>query len=212
MERTLTIEGFGKTLVKPDQLIISIRISAVGITYGEAVEALDTSTTHLISLFEHASFNADFIEQSGLKLELGDDLDMEVLNDYFEEAGLDTIDEEEFPKYSVSRLLTYVDDLDEVHLETFMELIADEDIDDLDVSYGVSDYETIKNDTLVKAIEDAKSKASIIAKASDVKLHEIQSIDYMDYDEDIEYLDQIYFEFEMGHEVTQRISLTWNIK
>ena len=44
--------------------------------------------------------------------------------------------------------------------------------------YTVKDPEAAKNELLGRAVKDAKAKAAVLADASDVKLKEIQTIDY----------------------------------
>ena len=46
------------------------------------------------------------------------------------------------------------------------------------ISYTVKDPEAAKNELLGKAVKDAKEKAAVLSEAADVKLKDIQSIDY----------------------------------
>lgn len=46
------------------------------------------------------------------------------------------------------------------------------------ISYTVKNSESAKNELLAKAVLDAKKKAQVLAKATEVPLKEIQSIDY----------------------------------
>lgn len=46
------------------------------------------------------------------------------------------------------------------------------------ISYTVKDQEAAKNELLGKAVKDAKEKATVLTKAAEVQLKDIQSIDY----------------------------------
>ena len=46
------------------------------------------------------------------------------------------------------------------------------------ISYTVKDQEAAKNELLGKAVADAKEKANVLAKAADLQLKEIQTVDY----------------------------------
>ena len=48
----------------------------------------------------------------------------------------------------------------------------------VNISYTVKDTEAAKNTLLAKAVADAGNKAAVLADAADVRLMEIQSIDY----------------------------------
>ena len=49
---------------------------------------------------------------------------------------------------------------------------------ELSIEYTVKDAEAAKNAILERAVADAKEKAAVLAKAADVTLQELQSVDY----------------------------------
>jgi len=49
---------------------------------------------------------------------------------------------------------------------------------EFDISYTIKDKEAVKNKLLEKAVKDSRVKAEVLAKAAEMKLDELVSIDY----------------------------------
>lgn len=220
MGKTLTIEGVGKTLIKPDQMIITIRMEEYGETFGDARTQLEDEFKIIQGTFKDAGLNPTFIERSGIQTQFIDPVEINLFNEILDEmSDEDLLDFEDFseshsllPEYSCTELITFVDKVNPEALVTLLDTLEYLEDDNYDVAYGISSYDAHKNDALILAINDANDKAKLITTNTGTKLEGIETIEYLDYDEDLESLDQIYFEFDMGTEVVQRVSITWNIK
>ena len=84
-----------------------------------------------------------------------------------------------FAGYRYTHVLKLEFESDNDRLGKVVYALANSDIHpDFRISYTVKDPEAAKNELLGRAVKDAKAKAAVLADASDVKLKEIQTIDY----------------------------------
>ena len=169
MERTIRVKGKGKISVKPDTIKIAITAESSYWNYDETIEQSARCTRILRDAMQNAGLDPKNLKTSYFLINTKYESYRDENGDY----------KEKFAGYEYHHL-TYIQfDNDNKILGKVLYELAHCDVEvNFDIKYTVKDKEKVKNDLLEKAVEDATTKANVLAKASGVKLKEILNIDY----------------------------------
>ena len=169
MERTIRITGKAKISARPDQTCIIMTCSGKDPDYDKVVEMSSTETERIKTALCSCGFDRKEIKTVSFDI-----------NTCFENRKTKNNDwERVFTGYEYSHELKVVFPMDNRRLSDIMQAISDSLVKpELQISYELSDPESVKNELLAKAVEDAGNKAQILCKAAHVQLMEIVQIDY----------------------------------
>ena len=85
----------------------------------------------------------------------------------------------EFSGYEYTHELKVIFSNDSRRLSKIMQAVCDSRVQpDISITYQISDTESVKQELLRKAVEDACGKAKVLTEAANVQLKEIVQIDY----------------------------------
>ena len=166
----MRVTGKGTIRVKPDTVRLLITLEGVEKEYGIALQRAARDTQVLQKILQKLGFEPE--ELKTLNLDINpkwDSVYNEVRKNYNRIfLGYDFTHELklEFPK-------------DNTLLGKVLSALAFSSIQpSFQILYTVREQEAVKNELLGNAVSDAAKKADVLAKAANVKLKEIQTIDY----------------------------------
>lgn len=166
--RELVVKGIGKTSAAPDLIVLAMEVEANEKDYEktmrraedmlESLRAAITSAGHDSKKLKTASFN---------------------INTKYESYNESNAWKQRFAGYTCSHSLRLEFDLDMPTLGTTLGAIAVCDAKpEFSIKFTVKDTNAVSERLLESAIENARSKAVVLAKAAGVTLGAIQRIDY----------------------------------
>lgn len=214
MERTLVITGKGRLSVTPDLATIKFPIKVEDKGYGVAVEKLTQIVNLLTETIESLG-----VEKTALKTEAFRVDTHHVRNKKTERN--------DFVGFSAQHHLTLEIPLDNTLLNKIVIGIVNLDQGvEFKISFGVRDKESCMQRLIENAIRNAKEKAAIIAKASDLKLKEIVNINYsfsdiyLHSETELEYDSDILLEYQRPMpsitptdiDLSENVTVTWRIE
>ena len=166
--RTIRVTGKGQLKIHPDMTRITITLTEV---YKEYEETLKHSS-------EDTELIKDLLAEFGFKR-----TDLKTLNFNVDAEYESYRDHNEYKQrlvgYRYRHIMKIEFDSDNERLgKTLYALARCELHPEFNISYTVKDQEAAKNELLGKAVADAKEKANVLAKAADLQLKEIQTVDY----------------------------------
>lgn len=178
-QRVIRVTGKGVIRVKPDMTRITMTLDGIYKDYEETLRRSGEDTEALKDILEKQGF-----ERTDVKT-----LSFNVETKHENCQAKDGSWKQQFIGYAFRHILKVEFDSDNKRLGKILYALANaEKINpEFRLSYIVKDKEGSKNQLLGKAVEDAKTKAAVLAKAAGVSLKEIQSIDYSWGEIDFEY-------------------------
>jgi len=175
--RIIRVTGKGQIKVKPDMTRITITLKGTYPEYSKTLQHSAQDTDHLKDILSDYGF-----ERSDLKT-----LSLNVDTKYENYREKDEY-KKRFVGYEFRHILKVEFESDNERLGKILYALANCSLKpEFIISYTVKDHELAKNELLGKAVLDAKEKAIVLAKAADVKLKDIQSIDYSWVDLDFQF-------------------------
>lgn len=169
MTRTIRITGEGKASAKVDYVILSLRFESKDFDYDKAVEFDNKKINDLNSVLSTIGYKTSDLKTSNFNVR-AEHKSVKDENDNYKE---------EFNGYCVSHDLKLAFDFDNQHLSNTLKVISKSETNpDLRISFTVKDDTEIKNKVLKDACANAKERALILARESNVKLGDLLSIDY----------------------------------
>ncbi|MBO4928520.1 MAG: SIMPL domain-containing protein [Clostridiales bacterium] len=166
--RTIRVTGRANLRVTPDQTCINMSVEGVEKKYEAAVEKSSQRSREIKASLQAAGIDPEEIRTTGFSID-------PEYESYEKEGGW----KQRFKGYRFRHGLRLCFDSDKEKLGlVFGALAACPAAPEFRVSYRVKDQEKAKSELIAKAVSDAKEKAKVLAKASGVKLKEIQRIDY----------------------------------
>ena len=166
--RTIRVTGKGQIKVKPDMTRITISLEKTIPEYQETLKKSAEDTEQLKTLLSAFGF-----DRSDLKT-LHFNVDTE-----YESYREKDVYKQRFVGYKYSHVMKLEFDSDNDRLGKILYALANCPLHpEFRLSYTVKDPESAKNELLGRAITDAKEKAAVLAKAAEICLKDIQSIDY----------------------------------
>lgn len=166
--RTIRVTGKGQLKVHPDMTRITITLEGKNFDYGITLKRSSEATEELKDLLLPFGF-----ERSDLKT-----LSFEVDSEYVNYKEKDEY-KRRFDGYKYTHVMKVEFDSDNKRLGKILYALAHcRQNPEFSLSYTVKDPETVKNELLGKAVQDAVVKAGVLAGAAGLKLGEIQNVDY----------------------------------
>ena len=168
--RVIRVTGKGFIKLKPDLTIVNIALEGCHKAYEDTLRKSSEDTELLKDLFEKLGFARDDVRTRAFNVN-------PKYESYQTKAGNW---KERFVGYSYNHSLKVEFDSDNEKLGKILYALAHakEIAPDFSIAYAIKDKEAAKNLLIARAVEDAKAKAAVLAKAAGVKLMNIQSIDY----------------------------------
>jgi len=169
MNRTITVKGTGNVSAKPDLTLVTMDLRANHYDYEttmniatEQVNAIKTSLCEL-------GFDKSDVKTTNFDVQPRFESVKDALGNY----------KRRFDGYECRHDLKIEFDFDMALLSRVLTSLAKcEAKPEFEVRFTVKDKESIKSQLLESAVENAKTNATILAKASDVSLGDILSINY----------------------------------
>ncbi|MBE5936854.1 MAG: DUF541 domain-containing protein [Lachnospiraceae bacterium] len=169
MERTIRVTGKGILSVKPDTVRLIMTIEGMKDEYDETLEQSALMTEELKNLFE----NLDF-ERNSLKT-----LQFDINAVYESYQASDKSWQRRFEGYKFIHRTKIEFPVDNSRLGRILYALGHSCVcPEFRIEYTVAEPERCKNELLAEAVKDSKAKAEVLAKAADVSLGDILTIDY----------------------------------
>jgi uncharacterized protein YggE len=169
MERTITVKGVGSASTKPDQVQITLNLNATNLVYQKAMDMAAIQLDYITAGLAPCGILKEDVKTT----RFGVDAEYEQQKD--SHGNYKRV----FTGYQCEHCLMISFDFDMKVLAQVLNALAScEAHPELSIRFTVKDQNALKNDVLAAAATDAKAKAEILAKASGVKLGDLQHIDY----------------------------------
>lgn len=168
-EKTIRVTGRGQVSVPPDRIRLKFSLEERKDTYREAVKASKQSVDEIRELFVKQGFDGKDLKTESFKIEAVFERETNKKKEWVRV----------FKGYEYSHSLKIEFDLDHELLGKILGRISRcEFHPEFKILYTVKDREAVKNTLLEYAVKDSKTKAEVLAKAANMELGEIVSIDY----------------------------------
>ncbi|WP_347007872.1 SIMPL domain-containing protein [Dorea longicatena] len=169
MMRTIKVTGKGKIAVKPDKIRLYVNKEELCKEYEDTLRRSTEDTELLKDLFEKLGF-----QRKDLKT-----VYFNVDTEYESYQDRDKSWKRRFKGYKYNHHMKIEFAADNKRLGQVLYALAHSSLrPEFSIEYTVADVEKCKNELLHKAIEDSIQKAQVLTTAANVKLGEIQAIDY----------------------------------
>ena len=169
MMRTIKVTGKGKIEVKPDMIRLYVNTEGIYKEYEDTLRRSTEDTELLKDLFEILGF-----QRRDLKT-----VYFNVDTEYESYQGKNKSWKRRFKGYKYNHRMKIEFESDNKRLGQVLYALAHSPLKpELSIEYTVADVEKCKNELLHKAIEDSIQKAQVLTTSANVKLGQIQSIDY----------------------------------
>lgn len=167
-QKTITVTGKGLLKIHPDVTRVIIELTGIKRDYGEAILLSSKLTKDLQNLLQPLGFAPTEIKTLSFSIEPERESYKE--NDEYKTrlAG-----------YRFTHSVKIEFDSDNHRLSEILYALGHSSIHpEFSLAYTVKDPEAVKNRLLAKAVEDAKIKAGVLAKAAGIRIGELVHIDY----------------------------------
>lgn len=162
----LEVKGDGRMLVQPDQTIVLVQVQSSNSEAGRAVQVVTERVEQLLRKLNDAGFRKDEIKTSQF-----------FLNENNEWRDGNMIRN----GYNASQTMEIKFGLDPRRMTRLTQVFADtQEGVTFQFSFGLSDKlrQQTKEELIRKALQDAREKASVIARSANIRLGSIRKIDY----------------------------------
>ena len=166
--RELVVKGIGKSAAAPDLIVLTMNIEVTEPNYEKTMrrgtEVIDTLRAAIVS----AGHDGKELKTTSFNI-----------NTKHESYKEKDVWKQHFVGYTCSHGLKLEFDLDMPKLGATLGAIAGCDAEpNFNIKFSIKDPNAVSEQLLENAVENAKWKATVLAKAAGVKLGEIQRIDY----------------------------------
>jgi uncharacterized protein YggE len=169
MNRTITIKGTGKISVKPDLIIITMRLESHDNNYEKTMKLAAESVNNLQNAIVNAGFNKADLKTTSFNIRTHYESYRDKDNNY----------KSRFDGYICEQGLKLEFDFNTSVLSNVLTSIGKATVEpNLNIQFSVKDKDAINEELLIRATENARRKAEVIARASNVTLGDLISIDY----------------------------------
>ncbi len=169
MNKTITVKGVGSVSVKPDYVVISMKLESLDKNYGKAMEMASENIEELTKDLVNAGFDKEDIKTT----------DFNIHADYESVKQRDDSYREVFRGYKVRHSLKISFDFSSERLGEALSAIADSLANPrLSVEFTVKNPTAVNEEILRAAAANARRKAEILCDGSGVKLGDLITIDY----------------------------------
>ncbi|CUO68282.1 SIMPL domain-containing protein [Clostridium disporicum] len=169
MERLITVKGIGNISVTPDLIIITMNLVSHKYNYDETMKLATESVNELEKAIEEVGFNKKDLKTTNFNITTSYKSYYDENNNY----------KSKFDGYKCEQDLKLEFDLDMEILSKVITAITKSKVDPrFNIRFSVKDKDEINKELLIKATENARSKAEVLTKAARVTLGRLVSIDY----------------------------------
>lgn len=169
MTKTITVKGVGNVSVKPDLIVVSMKLATEDREYDKTMEL----AAQRISLIN------DSLEEIGFEKNSVKTTDFNVRTNYESVKDKSGNYKSVFKGYVCNHNLKVEFDFDTKTLARVLSAISESLAKpEFSISFTVKDPSAVRGELLKAAVKNAKEKAEILCLASGVKLGELVSIDY----------------------------------
>lgn len=167
--RTITVKGMGTASVKPDLIVVTMRIQTIDKDYEKMMDDEAKKLDKLSKSLEKIGFEKDAIKTTSF----------DVRTKYESVRKEDGSYKSVFIGYVCDHNLKIEFEMDMKKLAKVLSAIASCEAEPVfDVSFTVKDLAQINQELLKSASKNALEKAEVLCSASNVKLGKLVSIDY----------------------------------
>ena len=169
MERLITVKGIGNISVTPDLIIITMNLVSHKYNYDETMKLATESVNELEKAIEEVGFNKKDLKTTNFNITTSYKSYYDENNNY----------KSKFDGYKCEQDLKLEFDLDMEILSKVITAITKSKVEPrFNIRFSVKDKDEINKELLIKATENARSKAEVLTKAAIVTLGRLVSIDY----------------------------------
>lgn len=169
MNRTITVRGTGKVSTKPDLTEIILDLRATHYDYETTINIATEHVNAIRTALDELGFKKQDVKTTNFDVHPRFETIKDAQGNY----------KRRFEGYECRHNLKIEFDLDMPMLSRVLTALAKSDANlEFEVRFTVKDKKLIKSQLLENAVENAKNNAIILAKASDVSLGDILSINY----------------------------------
>jgi len=169
-ERTITVKGMGNVTAKPDLTIITMKLITENPDYAETMERATKDAESIRQALISIGYEREALKTTDFKIRT----ETESYQEYRTKNWL-----ERFKGYSCTHELKLKFDFDMKRLgETINAISACGSKPKFQIAFSVKDKDAVSAELLENAVNNAKDKAAVLAKAADVQLGTIKRIDY----------------------------------
>lgn len=166
--RTIRVTGKGQIKVKPDMMRITITLEDIYTEYEETLRQSAQDTDQMKDLLEPYGFKRADLKTLSFQVD-----------PQYESYKKNGVYKQRLTGYKFRHVMKVEFASDNDRLGKILYALANcPSKPEFRISYTVKDRESAKNELLGKAVTDAIGKATVLSAAADVKLKDIQSIDY----------------------------------
>ena len=170
MEKTLKVIGEGALYVDPDKTIVAMHLEDTKEAYEDCLSLSDAKTNLLKSTLSDAGFASEQIKTTAF-----------CIAPAYETKKVGDIHQSIQVGYTFKHDLKMEFPMDAQLLRDVLETLKSCSVDvAFRISYGLWSEEEAMDKAIYLAVQDAKHKAKILAKAAEVSLGDIEHIDYGD--------------------------------
>lgn len=167
--KTITIKGMGNATIKPDLIVVTMRLESEDKEYDKALNFAANKIEELNKSLEEIGFKKDSIKTTNFN----------VHTNYENIRDNNGVYKNVFKGYASIHNLKIEFDLDMKRLSTVLAVISNcLAKPEFSIAFTVKDQELVKKELLKSIANNAKEKALILCEASNVKLGELLSISY----------------------------------
>lgn len=169
MDRTIKVKGTGKVSVRPDLVVITMKLESRHADYDKTMEIASTSAAALTDAVVIAGFSREALKTSHLNIRTDYESYHDEKNHY----------KTRFIGYVFDQHLKLEFDFDQTILSRVLNAIAGASVTPhLTIQFTVKDKEVVNADLLKSAVSNAQSKAEILCEAAGVAMGSLLNIDY----------------------------------
>lgn len=169
MARTITVKGIGKATVKPDQVVIHMRLEAKDKNYGRVMELAAQQVADLKQVLVNTGFEKDALKTA--------EFDVRADYDHVKDKHQNYV--KVFTGYEYSHDVKLVFDWCAERLSAALGAIAQSAVKPaISIDFTVKNPSAVNEMILQDATRNARRKAEILCGASGVKLGQLLDIDY----------------------------------
>lgn len=167
--RTITVKGTGNISVKPDYITLSLSIHSLDKEYGKALKQANAQLQALSDAIVSAGLQKEDLKTTSFNVNLRNKSVKRWNGDY----------EDVFQGYACTYDLSLSFDFDNTQLaKTITALTQYKTSPNFSIEFTVKDPSAVREQLLISATKNAKTKAQILCQAANCQLGQLQHIDY----------------------------------
>lgn len=169
MNRLITVKGIGKLSIKPDIIIITMKVESRQHDYDKTMELATGSIEILQQAIRLAGFEKKDLKTTNLNIRTQYENYHDENNNY----------KSRFDGYCCEQGLKLEFDFDTDLMSGVLNAIAKAPIEpQLQIQFSVKNKSAVSEELLINAAENARQKAEILTRVSGVRLGDLINIDY----------------------------------